>query len=110
MKTLLTKVLVLLLVISVPQSAFAGPRADDGDSRSSSGSSSPGETLKGGLRAEAQTERNRGNDAEANRLDNMADRVNTRNISDAEASDISREVANGNFDRADSLVDRSSRD
>lgn len=99
--------LVSLLAVSIQQSAFAKPREDDGESRSRS---TPGETLKQGLRNEAQLEYNRGNDAAANRLDNMSNRLNTGNISEAEASDIAREVATGNFDRADNLVDRSSRD
>jgi len=95
-----------LLAVFVQQSASAGPQVDEEGHHSHS---SPGKDLREGLRAEAQVERNRGNDATADRLDAMADRLNAGNISDAEASDISREVATGNFDRADSLVDRSSR-
>lgn len=98
--------LVSLLAIFLQQPASARPEPDE-DRRSHS---SPGSTLREGLRAEAQIERNRGNDATANRLNNMADRLNTGNISSAEASDIAREVATGDFDTADSLVDRSSRD
>ena len=96
-----------LLAIFLQQPASA-KEADEG--RNHSGTSSPGNTLKEGLRSEAQTERNRGNDATANRLDNMADRLNTGNISDAEASDISRAVAKGELDTADSLVNRGSRE
>ncbi|AFZ24333.1 hypothetical protein Cylst_2094 [Cylindrospermum stagnale PCC 7417] len=83
---------------------FAKKEADEGRRIST-----PGETLKQGLRDEAQTELNRGNDATANLLYNMSDRLNTGNISEPEASDIAREVATGNFDRAANLVDRSSR-
>lgn len=98
----------LLLAIFLQQPASAKPEPDEG--RHHSGNSSPGNILREGLRAEAQIERNRGNDATANLLDNMADRVNTGNVSSGEASDIAREVATGNFDRAASLVERSSRD
>ncbi|MCG6135205.1 MAG: hypothetical protein MET45_11140 [Nostoc sp. LLA-1] len=86
---------------------LAKKEADEG--RMISTRSTPGETLKQGLRDEAQTERNRGNDATANLLDNMSNRLNTGNISEEEASDIAREVAGGDIDRAANLVERSSR-
>ncbi|MBD2616246.1 hypothetical protein H6G94_34235 [Nostoc punctiforme FACHB-252] len=95
---------------SVSQPIILALEADEGRSGFSSGHRTPGETLKQGLEDEGRLERNRGNDAAANRLDDMANSVNTRNISEPEASDIAREVAKGNFDRAADLINRSSRD
>jgi hypothetical protein len=96
-----------LVGVFIQQPTFARPEPHEGHRPSRP---SPGNTLKEGLRDEADTAEAKGRDAEAARLRAMADRVNEGNISEAEASDIAREVARGNLDKASSLVDRGSRD
>lgn len=99
-------IFVSLLAVFIQQPASAKPEPDEERHHSHS---SPGKTLREGLYAEANMADANGRDAEAARLRAMADCLNEGNISSEEASDISREVATGNFDRSDSLVDRSSR-
>ncbi len=106
--------LVVTLLVSLPfqSSALAGPRSDDGDSRPTPivNRATPGESLREKLRIDARVSRNVGDDAWADRLDDIADRVHVERTSAEEAFDIAERANSGHANEAMSLAERAARD
>jgi hypothetical protein len=103
--------LVVTILTSLPfqGSALAGPRGDDGDGRISVSRATPGESLREKLRIDAQVARNVGDDAWADRLDDIADRVHVERTSAEEAFDIAERANAGHANEAMSLAERAGR-
>jgi hypothetical protein len=106
--------LAVTILMSLPfqSSALAAPRGDDGDGRETRTvvRATPGESLREKLRADADVARNVGDDAWANTLDNIADRVDVERTSAEEAFDIGERANSGDAGEAMSLTERASRD